>query len=87
MMLTKTTAALMVPAVFWMAWSAMGRKPAGLLSQGEHTGDENLVDWLRQYLGRPYVGLVHRLSRRSLPNRGLTHCRTRARLCRPSFFD
>ncbi|MEO5968766.1 MAG: RluA family pseudouridine synthase [Bdellovibrionia bacterium] len=38
-------------------------KPAGLLSQGEHTGDENLVDWLRLYLGRPYVGLVHRLDR------------------------
>jgi 23S rRNA pseudouridine1911/1915/1917 synthase len=38
-------------------------KPAGLLSQGERTGDENLVDWLRQYLGRPYVGLVHRLDR------------------------
>jgi len=38
-------------------------KPPGLLSQGEHTGDENLVDILRQYLGRPYVGLVHRLDR------------------------
>lgn len=38
-------------------------KPAGLLSQGEKTGDVNLVDWLRQYLGRPYVGLVHRLDR------------------------
>jgi 23S rRNA pseudouridine1911/1915/1917 synthase len=38
-------------------------KPAGLLSQGERTGDANLVDWLREYLGRPYVGLVHRLDR------------------------
>lgn len=38
-------------------------KPAGLLAQGEITGDENLVDWLRAYLGRPYVGLVHRLDR------------------------
>lgn len=38
-------------------------KPAGLLSQGEHTGDENVVDWLRQYFGRNYVGLVHRLDR------------------------
>ncbi len=38
-------------------------KPAGLLSQGEVTGDANLVDWLRGYLGRPYVGLVHRLDR------------------------
>ncbi len=38
-------------------------KPAGLLSQGEHTGDDNLVDWLRARFGRPYVGLVHRLDR------------------------
>lgn len=38
-------------------------KPAGLLSQGEKKGDPNLVDWLRAYLGRPYVGLVHRLDR------------------------
>ena len=38
-------------------------KPAGLLSQGEHTGEANLVDLLREYLGRPYVGLVHRLDR------------------------
>jgi 23S rRNA pseudouridine1911/1915/1917 synthase len=38
-------------------------KPAGLLSQGEHTGDPNLVDGLRSYLGRPYIGLVHRLDR------------------------
>lgn len=38
-------------------------KPPGLLSQGEVTGDKNLVDWLRQYLGRPYVGLIHRLDR------------------------
>lgn len=38
-------------------------KPAGLLSQGEHHGDPNLVDWLRVYLKRNYVGLVHRLDR------------------------
>lgn len=38
-------------------------KPAGLLSQGEHTGDANLVDWARIHLGRPYVGLIHRLDR------------------------
>jgi 23S rRNA pseudouridine1911/1915/1917 synthase len=38
-------------------------KPAGLLSQGEHTGDENLVDLLREHFGRNYVGLVHRLDR------------------------
>ncbi|HTL48592.1 MAG TPA: RluA family pseudouridine synthase [Verrucomicrobiae bacterium] len=38
-------------------------KPAGLLSQGEETDAPNLVDWLRGYLGRHYVGLVHRLDR------------------------
>lgn len=38
-------------------------KPAGLLSQGEHKGDPNLVDELRAYLGRNYVGLIHRLDR------------------------
>lgn len=38
-------------------------KPAGLLSQGESTGDLNLVDYLRGYFGRNYVGLVHRLDR------------------------
>lgn len=38
-------------------------KPAGLLSQGEISGDMNLVDWLRNYLGRNYVGLIHRLDR------------------------
>ena len=38
-------------------------KPAGLLSQGDSSGDANLVDYLRKYLGRNYVGLVHRLDR------------------------
>lgn len=38
-------------------------KPAGLLSQGESSGDLNLVDWCRDYFGRQYVGLVHRLDR------------------------
>jgi len=38
-------------------------KPAGLLSQGESTGDVNLVDYLRGYFGRNYVGLLHRLDR------------------------
>jgi hypothetical protein len=31
MMLTKTTAAVLIPATVWIAWSAMGRKFAGLL--------------------------------------------------------
>jgi 23S rRNA pseudouridine1911/1915/1917 synthase len=38
-------------------------KPAGLLSQGESSGAHNLVDHLRSYFGRHYVGLVHRLDR------------------------
>lgn len=38
-------------------------KPAGLLSQGEHTGEPNLIDWARAHVGRHYVGLVHRLDR------------------------
>jgi len=42
---------------------AVVSKPAGLLSQGEITGDPNLVDQLRDYFGRHYVGLVHRLDR------------------------
>lgn len=38
-------------------------KPAGLLSQGENSGDENLVDILRLRFNRSYVGLIHRLDR------------------------
>lgn len=38
-------------------------KPAGLLSQGEISGEPNLVDWCRAHFGRNYVGLVHRLDR------------------------
>jgi 4-amino-4-deoxy-L-arabinose transferase-like glycosyltransferase len=34
MVLTKTTAALLAPAVFWIAWSAMGYKLGGLLRAG-----------------------------------------------------
>lgn len=36
-------------------------KPPGLLSQGDASGRPHLVGWLQEYLGRPYVGLVHRL--------------------------
>lgn len=46
------------------------RKPAGLLVQGDVTGDETLLDLARAYLkrryakpGNVYVGLVHRLDR------------------------
>jgi 23S rRNA pseudouridine1911/1915/1917 synthase len=38
-------------------------KPVGLLSQGDSSGETNLVDWLKAYFGRNYVGLVHRLDR------------------------
>lgn len=45
-------------------------KPAGLLTQGDATGEPSLVDWARDYLkkryakpGNVYVGLVHRLDR------------------------
>jgi 23S rRNA pseudouridine1911/1915/1917 synthase len=38
-------------------------KSAGLLSQGGDSEDPNLVDLLRSYFGRHYVGLVHRLDR------------------------
>jgi 4-amino-4-deoxy-L-arabinose transferase-like glycosyltransferase len=37
MVLTKTTAALLVPAIFWLAWSAMGRNAGGLLRAGVAT--------------------------------------------------
>jgi 23S rRNA pseudouridine1911/1915/1917 synthase len=45
-------------------------KPAGLLTQGDATGDRTLIDEARDYLkdryqkpGNVYVGLVHRLDR------------------------
>ncbi len=45
-------------------------KPAGLLVQGDITGDPNLLDEVRQYLkekyqkpGNVFVGLIHRLDR------------------------
>ncbi|MBC7397145.1 MAG: RluA family pseudouridine synthase [Bdellovibrionales bacterium] len=38
-------------------------KRAGLLSQGDITGEVSLVDLLRDHFGRPYVGLLHRLDR------------------------
>lgn len=38
-------------------------KSAGLLSQGDSSGDRSLVDLLRSHFGRHYVGLIHRLDR------------------------
>jgi len=42
---------------------AVFSKPSGLLSQGDISGEPNLVDWLRDHFGRHYVGLIHRLDR------------------------
>ena len=39
------------------------QKPAGMLSQGGSSRGPDLVGWLRDYFGRHYVGLVHRLDR------------------------
>ena len=46
------------------------RKKAGILSQGDDTGDASLVDLARRWLietyhkeGNAFVGLVHRLDR------------------------
>ncbi len=45
-------------------------KPAGMLAQGDISGDLSLVDWAADYWkvkyqkpGNVYVGLVHRLDR------------------------
>ncbi len=38
-------------------------KSPGVLSQGDSSGEESLVDLLRTYFGRNYVGLIHRLDR------------------------
>ncbi len=45
-------------------------KPAGMLAQGDRTGDASLVDWAERWIaesaakpGKAYVGLVHRLDR------------------------
>lgn len=38
-------------------------KAPGILSQGDISGEPSLVDLLREYFGRHYVGLIHRLDR------------------------
>jgi 23S rRNA pseudouridine1911/1915/1917 synthase len=45
-------------------------KPAGLLSQGDSTGELSILDWAKAWVkkkfnkpGNVYVGLVHRLDR------------------------
>ncbi len=45
-------------------------KPQNLLTQGDDTGDENLLDQIKEYVkeaynkpGEAYIGLVHRMDR------------------------
>ena len=45
-------------------------KPAGMLVQGDKTGDLSLLDWAKAWIkkkyekpGRVFIGLVHRLDR------------------------
>ncbi len=45
-------------------------KPFGMLSQGDDTGDQSVVDWVKEYIrttynkpGNVYLGLLHRLDR------------------------
>ena len=62
-------------------------KPAGMLSQGDETGDPTLLDWGKRYIkqqydkpGAVYLGLAHRLDR---PTSGLVVlCRTSKALAR-----
>jgi len=69
-------------------------KPAGMLSQGDDTGDDTILDWGKRYIkkkykkpGDVYLGLAHRLDR---PTSGLiVLCRTSKALSRmqPMFAD
>ncbi|MFK8055054.1 MAG: RluA family pseudouridine synthase [Saprospiraceae bacterium] len=62
-------------------------KPAGMLSQGDDTGDATVLDWGKRYIkykykkpGEVYLGLAHRLDR---PTSGLiVLCRTSKALSR-----
>lgn len=62
-------------------------KPAGMLSQGDDTGDSTVLDWGKRYIkhkfkkpGEVYLGLAHRLDR---PTSGLiVMCRTSKALSR-----
>ena len=60
----KTTQELLAPKIlFEDTHLVVLSKAAGMLSQSDISGEESLVDWLRTYFGRNYVGLVHRLDR------------------------
>jgi len=57
-----------IPIVFEDNQLLIIDKPVNVLSQGDHTGDPDILSLCRQYLGRnknstPYLGLVHRLDR------------------------
>jgi len=59
-----------LPVIFEDNHLLVVNKPAGLLAQGDHSGDTTLVDAVAAYLkrkydkpGKVYVGLVHRLDR------------------------
>ena len=58
----------MIPVLFEDNHCLALDKPAGLLSQGDETGERSVVDWAKEYIktryekpGNVYVGLVHRL--------------------------
>ena len=61
----------MTPEILYEDNHCLGlSKPAGMLSQGDETGDPSLVSWTEDYWrrkydkpGNVYVGLVHRLDR------------------------
>src|SRR5699024_12803028 len=59
-----------LPIIFEDRHLMVINKPAGLLSQGDHTGDPDVVGLAKEYLLRsgnqnnsPFVGPVHRLDR------------------------
>lgn len=65
-----TNAVPSLPIVFEDRHLMVINKPAGLLSQGDHTGDPDVVGLAKEYLLRsgnqnnsPFVGPVHRLDR------------------------
>ncbi len=57
-----------IPIIFEDDSLLVINKPAGVLSQEDHTGDPDVLTLCKQYLSRsangtPYLGLVHRLDR------------------------
>jgi len=57
-----------IPIIFEDDQLLVIEKPAGVLSQADHTGDPDVLSLCKEYLSRskqgtPYLGLVHRLDR------------------------